>query len=158
MPRVKFGKESNMATGNYQIKLKADERKLLREALRKGADKSRKLTRIRILLLCDEGKSQTMICEALSITSNTVRKVCQRYQEEGLDAALNERGRSGRPNVFDGRQKAKITALACSEAPEGYGKWSLRLLSERAVELGIVDDISHTLVGRILKKTKSGRT
>ena len=59
--------------------------------------------------------------------------------------------------VIDGQQRAKITALACSEPPEGYGQWSLRLLADKAVELGYVEEISHTAVRKILKKTNSNR-
>ena len=90
----------------------------------------------------------------LSINSNTVSNICRRYVEEGLEAAINEKPRPGAPTVFDGKLKAKITALACSTPPEGRSQWSLRLLSDKAVELDLVDSISHEDVRRILKKTK----
>jgi len=74
------------------------------------------------------------------------------FFEEGLEAALNERPRPGHPETFSGEQRAKITALACTDPPEGYARWSLRLLADKLVELGIVDTISHVTVRQVLKK------
>jgi transposase len=138
----------------FKIKLKLSEEKLLKSIIRKGVEKSRKITRCRILLLCNENKSKTTIASMLSIDQNTVSNTCRRYIEEGLESALNEKPRPGAPILFDGKIRAKITALACSSPPEGYSQWSLRLLSDKAVELNLVDSISHTDIGRILKKTK----
>ena len=76
----------------------------------------------------------------------------KKYQEIGL-LCLQDKPRSGRPLEFDGTQRAKITALACSQPPAGYGQWSLRLLADKAVELEYCDSISHTEVANILKKT-----
>jgi hypothetical protein len=83
-----------------------------------------------------------------------VRNICQRYLKEGLEGVLNEKSRPGKPAIFDGKQKAKITALACFKPPEGYGRWSFRLLADQAVELKLVDAISHMDVSRILKKNE----
>lgn len=138
----------------YAIKLKGVEKNKLVRLISKGKERARKLTRCRILLLSHEGKSNTEISKALLVNLNTIRNVCGRYVEEGLDGSLNEKPRSGAPVIFNGKQRAKITALACSKAPEGRSQWSLRLLADKAIELGIVDFISHTDVGRILKKTK----
>lgn len=138
----------------FKIKLNSKEIKILKEVIRKGTEKARKITRCRILLLCNQDKSKNMIASMLSINPNTVSNICRRYVEEGLELAINEKPRSGAPKLFDGKVKAKITALACSTPPEGRSQWSLRLLSDKAVELGLVDSISHTDVGRILKKTK----
>ena len=85
----------------------------------------------------------------------TVERIRRRYVEEGLESALNEKPRSGRSPVISGEERAKITALACTEAPEGFGQWSLRLLADKAVELNFVESISHESVGVILKKTMS---
>jgi transposase len=147
-----------MRPKQYDIKLSAKDRQRLNEIISKGTEKSRKITRCRILLLSAQNHSQATIAEMLSVTSHTVRNVCLRYIEEGLEAAISEKPRSGAPGIFDGKQKAKLTALACSKAPDGYSQWSLRLLADKAVELKIVDSISHTDVGRILKKMKSART
>jgi transposase len=138
----------------YEIKLKAEEKKELQTFIRKGSGKARKLTRCRILLMADEGQSRRAISKALSINEKTVFNICSRYCKEGLNPVLDEKPRSGAPTLFDGKLRAKITALACSKPPEGRGQWSLRLLADKAVELEYVDFISHTDIGRILKKTK----
>lgn len=135
------------------VRLKQDERELLKQCLSKGQAKSRKLTRCRILLLADEGKKDPWIMEALGVARNTVRQVCARYIEEGLDAAVNERKRPGAPIKFSGRELAKITAIACSDPPEGRSRWTIRLIADKVVELGITDSISFKTVDRILKKT-----
>ncbi len=72
---------------------------------------------------------------------------------DGLDAAVSDKPRSGKPATIDGTARAKITALACSAAPDGHARWTLRLLADKAVALGFVDAISHTTVGEVLKKT-----
>jgi len=140
------------------IKLKTKEREQLKDLLSKGKEKARKLTRCRILLLSDAGDGDSAIMKALQIARNTIRELRQRYIAEGLRSAINERPRSGAPSRINGKQKSKITALACSNAPEGRSRWSLRLLADKAVELKMVDNISHMDVGRILKKTKLNHT
>lgn len=141
-----------------RVKLKPKERKELKQLVNKGTEKARKITRCRILLLADEGKNDTQIIEALRIARNTIRTVRSRYVQEGLEAAINEQPRSGAPKKFTGRQKAKITAIACSEPPEGRSRWTLRLIADKVVELKIVDNISHQTVKRVLKKTNLSRT
>lgn len=136
-----------------KIRLKPKERENLQELLRKGKEKARKLTRCRILLLSDESRTNSEITKVLHIALNTVRQVCWRYLHEGLEDAINERQRSGAPKKFTGVQKAQITALACSKAPDGHSKWTLRLLADKIVELNISNDISRMSVDRILKKT-----
>lgn len=138
----------------FKVKLKAKEVKALKSIISKGIEKSRKITRCRILLLCHANKNKTTIATMLSVNPNTVSNICRRYVEEGLESAINEKPRSGAPTLFDGKVKAKITALACSTPPEGNSQWSLRLLSDKAVELSLVKSISHTQIGTILKKTK----
>lgn len=136
-----------------KVRLKQEERKFLERCLSKGEAKSRKLTRCRILLLADEGKKDPWIMEALGVARNTVKRVCAKYIEEGLDAAVNEKERPGAPVKFSGRELAKITAIACSDPPEGRSRWTVRLIAERVVELSITDSISFKTVDRILKKT-----
>lgn len=140
------------------VRLRVKEKELLRQLLSKGKEKARKLTRCRILLLADEGKQDARIMEALGAARNTVRQVRQRYIREGLEAALNEQPRSGAPNKFSGRQKAKITVIACSRPPEGRSRWTLRLIADEIVELEIANSISYKTVERILKKTNLSRT
>jgi len=139
----------------YVIKLKNEERKKLNELTHKGKEKVRKLKRCQILLLSDEGKSDVEIAKVFKVSSGTVANIRRRYVDEGLESALNEKRRPGAPKKFQGRQRAKITALACSKPPEGHSRWSLRLLADKAVELKLVNEISHIEVYRILKKTNS---
>ena len=141
-----------------RVKLKPTERKLLKQLISKGSEKARKITRCRILLLANEGKTDTQIIEALKVARNTIRTVRFRYVREGLESAINEQPRPGAPKKFTGRQKAKITAIACSEPPEGRNRWTLRLLADKVVELKMVDSISHQTVKRILKKTNLSPT
>jgi len=141
-----------------QVKLKPKERKLLKQLVSKGSEKARKITRCRILLLADEGKSDTRIIESLEVALNTIRTIRSRFVQQGLQAAINERPRSGAPKKFSGRQKAKITAIACSDPPKGRNRWTLRLIADRVVELEMADSISYKTVERVLKKTNLSLT
>jgi putative transposase len=140
------------------VSLNEKERKMLQELISKGKEKARALTRCRVLLLADKGETDSKIIEALGTVRNTVRQVRQRYVKEGINAAIYERPRSGAPNKFSGRQMARITALACSKAPQGHSRWSLRLLADKVVELKLVDDISYKTIERTLKKTNLSLT
>ena len=142
----------------YPVRLSSEERDELNRETMQGRTQVRKLNRMKILLLADEnhskgGKTDKAIAEKLDIGSATVERVRRNYAEAGMAAALNEKPRSGRPVRISGEVRAKITALACSTAPSGYARWSLRLLAERVVELEFVDAISYKTVGDILKKT-----
>ena len=110
------------------------------------------------LLALDRGES-VQAAAALAVTSrNSVGAWRDTYKAQGLVAALRDRPRSGRPPRLDGSQRAKVTALACSKPPTGHARWSLRLLADRSVELGLVEAISHNHVRTVLKKTSSSRT
>lgn len=100
----------------------------------------------------DRGKSLSEVAQMLSVSFQTVSNWRNRYREQGL-AMLADKPRSGRPSVIDGKARAKLTALACSKPPEGYGRWSFRLLADKAVELGFCAHLSHNTVRHILKKT-----
>jgi len=147
-----------MTTKIKELKLTNKELKTLKALTKSGIIKARKVNRCRILLLANERKSQYEIADILKMSRTTINETCKRYVQGGLDNALNERPRSGAPNIFSGTQQAKITALACSTPPEGAGRWSLRLLADKAVELKIVEDISYETVGVMLKKTNLSRT
>lgn len=139
-----------------KIKLKRKDKVNLEQLVRKGSNKARVITRARVLLLSHAGKTPTEICEHLNIKAlRTVQNIKERYLSGGLDNALFDSPRPGAPTKFEGKHRAELTALACTEAPEGHAKWSLRLLADKAVELGIVEEISHNQLGNILKKTKS---
>jgi len=108
--------------------------------------------------MANDGKADTQIIEALGTARNTIRTVRYRYVNQGLEAALNEQPRPGAPDKFTGRNRAKITAIACSRPPEGRSRWTLRLIADTMVELNMVDNISHHTVQRVLKKTNLSLT
>jgi transposase len=100
----------------------------------------------------DRGKTLQAVAETLGVSYVTVAAWREKYQAQGVQC-LEDAPRSGRPIEIDGGQRAKITALACSEAPGGHARWSLRLLADKVVELGYCKRISHVPVDKILKKT-----
>ena len=139
------------------LRLKAKDRRQLEEIIRDGKVPSRVYKRARGLLALDAGETMDSIAKDLRVHRVTIRAWRDGYKESGL-AILREAPRSGRPTTLDGLQRAKITALACSETPDGHSQWSLRLLADKVVELGYCEDISHTQVRKKKKKTKSSRT
>ena len=147
-----------MAKKTQFIHLTRQERSSLKSLFRSGKGSNRKLTRARILDLLDRSMPPSEIAETLSCSLSTVYNIKRRYESEGLDSALTDKPRSGKPPSIDGPARAKITALACSPAPEGHARWTLRLLADKAVELGFVEAISHNGVKEILKKTNSSHT
>ena len=134
------------------VQLSQPDRIYLEELIRKGKLPARKYRRALALLELDRGKTYMAVAETTQAAQITVSKWARLYREMGLNM-LEDQPRSGRPPVIDGAQRAKVTALACSDPPEGYGRWSLRLLADKVVELGYVEHVSHTQVGKILKKT-----
>ncbi len=135
------------------VELKDVDREYLDELVSKGELKAREYRRALGLLELDRGKTYTELSETLGVTIQTLSIWAAKYRETGLEV-LQDKPRPGRPAEIDGSQRAKITALACSEAPEGHAQWSLRLLADKVVELGYCEQISHTEVGKILKKNK----
>ena len=133
-------------------KLTPEDRDHLETVTSKGKLSAKLYNRALALLELDRGKTFTAVSETLGVTIQTISSWAKRYQTGGLKA-LDDQPRSGRPVEIAGNERAKITALACSEAPEGYARWSLRLLADKVVELGYCEHISHTEVGQILKKT-----
>lgn len=109
------------------------------------------------LLELARGKSLMKVAATLHVTYQTVATWRDNYLARGLDC-LHDQPRSGRPVEINGTGRAKITALACSTPPEGHARWSLRLLADKAVELGYCEHVSHNAIGEILKKTRSSRT
>lgn len=140
------------------IKLSNDDLSSLKTILRRGTTSARTQTRARVLDLLHRGHHPDQVAETLQLSAATVFNIKRRYLDEGLDAALFDKPRSGKPPTIDGKMRAQITALACSRAPDGHAGWTLRLLADKAVELGFVSSISHTAVKKILKKTASSRT
>ena len=123
----------------------------LQKLLTKGTLKVRKQNRARGLLELHKGKTFTEVSELLNTSYPTVWGWSKKYKTEGL-TFLDDKPRSGRPIGLSGEDRAKITAIACSEPPAGYARWSLRLLADKLVELEITDSISFKQVGTILKK------
>jgi len=134
------------------VKLTAVDREALTVLLTKGSLKAKVFKRATALLELDRGKTLQAVAATLGVDYNTVANWRDNYQENGLQS-LQDKPRAGRPIVIDGKQRAKVTALACSAAPEGHARWGLRLLADKVVELGYCDSISHTQVGKLLKKT-----
>ena len=144
----------------YIVRLSGEERKFLRSLLTAGKGSARMFGRARILLKADVGQDRPgwpdrKIAEALDVTVQTVERVRKQLVEEGLEAVLRRRKYIQKVSrkKLDGDAEAHLIALACSEAPQGYTRWSLRLLAGRMVELGYVESISHEAVRRALKKT-----
>ena len=146
----------------YVVTLAAQERELLSALTSKGAHRSQKILNALILLACDEGTSQDVrsrneeISRVLHVSMRKIDRVKRRFVEEGLEITLNgTKGQRLYKKKADGDFEAHLVALSCSEPPEGFARWSLRLLADRVVELEYIESISHETVRRVLKKTKS---
>ena len=142
-----------MARKAQPITLNSNETRSLKNILSRGTTSARTLSRARILDLLHRQKQTGDIVEALQTSRQTIYNVKRRYFAGGLQAALFDQPRPGRPIEISGKQRAKITALACSTPPEGRARWTLRLLADKAVELGHCQRLSHTAARKILKKT-----
>jgi transposase len=143
----------------YRVTLTKTEREQLTELTRSGKSPAAKFVHARALLLCDAGKfgdpwKVADVAGALGVSSRTIEHLKQRFVEEGIEAALVRKAQSKPRAVnFDGEFDARLTALACSAAPAGRQRWTVRLLAERLVELKIADRVSTMTVQRSLKKT-----
>ncbi len=145
-----------MPKKEHQVTLKSEEQRYLQEFIRQGQGNAREIRRAHTLLLADEQQQDQHIAAFLHVNPNTVSATRKRYCEVGLPAALKEKARPGNPRKLDGKQEAFVVALACSEAPEGRDHWTLQLLADRLVALGIVEEpISDETVRRTLKKMTS---
>lgn len=142
-----------MARKAKPVKLKKSEKKQLEDYVSKGTRSARAIKRARILLLSHEKNTNDQIVDKLGASVATICRVRKRYFEEGMEYILSEKPRSGQPSKIDSEVEAKLTMLACSEAPDGHARWTLRMLADKLVELNVVDSISHTHVATMLKKT-----
>ncbi len=151
----------------YIVELTKEEREYLHKLISSGTAPARKLNRARILLKADVGGkhaeaqalSDRQIARMLETSFGTVQRARERFYEGGLQVAL-ERSKPDRVyrRSLEGRAEAHLIALACSEPPRGRNRWSFRLLADKAVELGIVESVSHETVRKTLKKTNSSLT
>ena len=149
----------------YRVTLTAAERDELERLLARGKADVRKLKHAQVLLKADQAEggsawTDERIVAVLDVGVATVQRLRQRFVEEGLQAALRPYrvGKRLYQRKLDGEQEAKLLALACSTPPEEHGRWTLRLLAGRMVELKHVDPVSHETVRQVLKKTRSSRT
>jgi len=143
----------------YKVTLTKDERLELKAITLKGSHRSQKVLNALILLNCDEGEYQDarsineVVASVLQVSMKKIDRVKKRFVEEGIDVALN--GRKGErvyTRKADGDFEAHLVALSCSKPPEGFARWSLRLLADCLVELNYIDSISHETVRHVLKK------
>ena len=156
--------KKEIAVKKYVVKLSAEEG-AARSSDSRGQEFGANADEARILLKADiseagEGWSDSAISAALDTSINNVARTRQLLVEEGFEATLKRKynPNSARPRIFDGAAEAKLIALACSPAPEGFARWTLRLLEEKVVELNIVEKASDNTIGRTLKKTSLNRT
>jgi hypothetical protein len=154
-----------VAKKKFVVKLSSEERKRLNALISKGKASAKTILKARILLKADqseagEGWSDEAICKALDTNVTMVERVRAKLVEEGLDAVLTRKKRETPPiaPIFDGKKQAQLIALACSEPPPGFARWTIRLLADAVVERQIVPAAHHNTVARALKKTNSNRT
>lgn len=147
-----------MPAKKYIVSLTKEEQKSLEDLTKTGKAAAAKINHAKILLKADINRAEggwkdQSISVALDISVSTIEQVRQRFVEEGLESAINPRRRTSIPKKLDGEIEAHLIAIACSEAPAGSSRWTLRLLSDKMVSLGYVDSISHESVRQVLKKT-----
>lgn len=148
----------------YIVKLSKDEHDKLQKLIKSGRGPARMFTRARIILKADQGEhgpswGDDKISDALDVTVQTIERVRKQLVEEGLDAVLSRRHYTQKVSrkKIDGDVEAHLIALSCSEPPEGYARWTLRMLADKVVELGYVETISHEAIRQTLKKTNLNR-
>ena len=154
-----------MVRDKYAVRLVPEQREELQHLIRVGKSSARVTARARILLKSDDGWAAPQVAEALDVALGTVYRIKQRFAGEGLERALRDRRQANRHRKLDDRGEAHpvsstgqaLVALACSPAPEGHERWTLRLLAGKVVELGLASSMSHEGVRQRLKKTLSSR-
>lgn len=139
------------------IELPQDEKTELEQLIKSGEHKARVISRARALLFLDrsDGERRTLaqVAEGTMLSNVSISHIKRRYFEDGLDRALYDQPRPGRPvTKMTGDVEAQLIALTCSEPPEGHDQWTLRLLADGLVQLEVVESISHVTVGETLKK------
>jgi transposase len=135
------------------LTLSENEQSELKAIVNQGTHSARTIKRAQILLHSHVGKKPQEVAEWLDVYLSTIYNTRQRYLDEGLAAAINEKARPGQPPKLDFRQQAAVTVLACSQAPAGHARWTVRLLADRVVKAEIVDSIAPETIRQFLKKT-----
>jgi transposase len=142
-----------MPPPKYKVNLSKAERKRLQELIQSEAPRNRRVKHAKILLESDLGKSAAKVADWVGVGHSTVERTRQRYAENGMEAALSDKPRPGAVPKLDGKQQAFVIALACSDTPDGQERWSMQMLADKMVELGVVEQaVSHDTIGRVLKK------
>ncbi len=141
----------------YVVDLSDEERQELQWLVRRGSERARRINRAHILLMAHDGKPDSEIAAALHTSESTVGRVRKRFAEEGLHAALHELARPGGARRLSGTQEAHLVALACSDPPQGRGEWTMQLLADKVVSLGMAEAISDETIRRTLKRGASNR-
>jgi transposase len=136
-----------------RLVLKEAERERLQGIVSKGENKARTITRARILLLSEGGRTDQQVADALQVGLATVERIRRRAAREGIEVALVDRPRPGSKPLLNARQRVQLVAIACSDLPPGRKRWTIRLLMEEVMKQKIVDSISFETVRRVLKKT-----
>ena len=145
-----------MPVRKYVVSLSRAERDSLEELIGSEVPRSRRVKHAKILLECDLGRSAAKIAYKVGVGHSTVERTRQRYAEGGLEAALKDKPRPGGVPKLDGAQQAFVIALACSDTPDGQERWSMQMLADKLVELGVVESsVSHDTIRRVLKKATS---
>jgi putative transposase len=139
------------------IQLTSDEVTYLNKFINTGKRSARAIKRAQILLHSHAGKTPEQICEVMNTSVATVYLTRQHYRDEGVELAVQEKPRSGQPRRLSSEQEAALTVLACSDAPAGHAQWSVRLLTDKVVESGIVERVGRETIRRFLKKMHSNR-
>ena len=139
----------------YRVTLAEEERTQLEAIVRKGKSAARKITVSRLLLKAADGAHDSEIVSALGVSRVTCERIRKRFVEQGLEACLERKTQENRHRKVTGEVEAHLVALSCTKPPDGHATWSLRLLADRAVELGYVDSLSHETVGQVMKKKRA---
>jgi transposase len=149
----------------YRVALTSEESRELEAMTRRGKTHARRFIHARALLLCDTGADGPAwnvadVATALGVTSRAIEHLKKRFVEDGFEAALERKPREKPPRevIFDGAFEARLITLACSDAPDGRRRWTVRLLADKAVELRFAESVSHMTVQRVLKKTNLSLT
>lgn len=145
-----------MSIKKFIVDLSDLERQQCQQVVKKLKGTSQKVKRANILLKADQGWTDTKIAEALDCRCKTVENIRKRFVETGFELTLNRKKRTSPPveKILDGEQEAKIIAMRLGDPPTGFGKWTLRLLARKVVELEVAETVSYQTVRRTLKKTR----
>lgn len=134
-----------------QVQLSRKDKQQVAEMLRRGRESARVLRRASILRQLDQGQTKTQVAANLAVVRKTVRTIARRYQREGLESALHEKPRPGKPRTLDVNQSQRIIAMVCGSPPAGWARWSVRLIAEEAVKRKLAPQVSRETIRVLLQ-------